>query len=89
MSWRSIKFSLLAVILTAVLLFADTFLFGVQTILGIIGIVLILIVPGLLIRKAKAEAAGIGDKIIAFVVAPALIIIVGFFTIMSIFVWGA
>ena len=52
MSWSSIKYSLLAVLLTAVLLVADAFLFGVETILGIVGIVLILVVPGLLIRKA-------------------------------------
>ena len=84
MSWGSIKYSILAVVLTAGLLFADVFLFGVATILGIIGIVLILIVPGMLIRKANAEASGFGDKLICRLIAPALILVVGFFTIMYI-----
>lgn len=88
MSWKSIKYSLLAVILTSVLLVGDMFLFGIQAILGIIGIVLILIVPGALIRKAKNNAEGVIDKIIAYVVVPVLIIVVGFFTIMGIFVWS-
>ena len=88
MSWQSFKYSLLAVILTAVLLLGDTFLFALQTILGIIGIVLILIVPGVLLRKANANAAGFLDKLICRFIAPVLIVVVGFLTIMSILVWS-
>ena len=86
-SWKSILYSILSVVLTAALLLADTFLFGIETILGIIGIVLILIVPGVMLRKAKREARGILDKLIALLIAPALILIVGFLTVMSMFVW--
>ena len=84
MSWKSIKFSLLAVVLTAVLLFGDMFLFGINTVLGIVGIVLILVVPGTLLTKAKNRAEGPIDKLFAYVIAPILIILVGFFTIMGI-----
>ena len=87
MSWRSIKYSILAVVLTAALLVGDTFLFGIETILGIIGIVLILIVPGALLRKADRNANGPLDKLFSRLIAPALILIVGFLVIMSIFVW--
>ena len=87
MSWRSFKFSLLAILLTSALLVGDAFLFGVETILGIVGIVAILVVPGFLLRKAVIKANGLLDKIIAMVVAPLLIIAVGFFTIMGIVVW--
>ena len=89
MSWGSIKYSLLAVILTSVLLIGDAFLFGIETILGIIGIVLILIVPGALIRKAVARANGLIDKVIATVIAPVLILVVGFFSIMGIGFWNS
>lgn len=88
MSWRSIKYSLLAVLLTAVLLVADAFLFRINAVLGIIGIVLILVVPGVLIRKARNNAEGLIDKLIAVIIVPALIVVVGFFTIMGITVWG-
>lgn len=88
MSWKSIKYSLLAVILTAGLLVGDAFLFGIETVLGIVGIVVLLIVPGVLLRKAKNNAAGLIDKLFAFLIAPALIVIVGFFTIMGIVVWN-
>ena len=88
MSWRSIKYSLLAVILTSALLVGDAFLFGINTILGIAGIVLLLIVHGMLIRKATREAAGLIDKLIAVLIAPVLIVLVGFFTIMGIVVWS-
>ena len=74
-------------ILAGGLLFLDVILFGIQTILGIIGIVLILVVPGALLRKAARNANGVLDRIIARFIAPLLILVVGFFTIMYIFVW--
>ena len=88
MSWKSFKFSLLAILLTAVLLFGDTFLFRINTVLGIVGIVLLLIVPGVFLRKAVRNASGAIDKLFAKVIAPLLILVVGFFTIMSITIWA-
>ena len=88
MSWKSFKFSLLAILLTAVLLFGDTFLFRINTVLGIVGIVLLLIVPGVFLRKAVRNSSGAIDKLFAKVIAPLLILVVGFFTIMSITVWA-
>ena len=87
MSLKSILYSVLAVLLAGGLLVLDVVLFGIQTILGIIGIVLILVVPGALLRKAIREASGVLDRIIAKFIAPILIVAVGFFTIMYIFVW--
>ena len=87
MSKKSILCSFFAVLLAGGLLLLDVFLFGVQTILGIIGIVLILVIPGALIRKANYEASGVLDKIIAKFIAPILILVVGFFVILGIFLW--
>ena len=87
MSLKSIIYSICAVVLAGALLLADTFLFGMNTILGIIGIVLVLIIPGVLIRKAIRSANGFIDKVIAKFIAPVLILVVGFFTIMGIFLW--
>ena len=87
MSGKSILYSVLAVVLASGLLFADVFLFGLNAVLGIVGIVLILVIPGVLIRKAINEANGVLDKIIAKFIAPILIVIAGFFTIMAIFFW--
>ncbi|MCH5153551.1 MAG: hypothetical protein J1F68_06345 [Clostridiales bacterium] len=87
MSIKSILYSVFAVLLAGGLLLLDVFLFGVQTILGIIGIVLILVVPGAMIRKANSEASGVLDKIIAKFIAPILILVVGFFVILGIFLW--
>ena len=87
MNWKSIVYSVLAVLSGGALMLADVVLFRIQAILGIIGIVLMLVVPSALIRKAIREADGVLDRIIAKFVAPALIVVVGFFTLMSIFVW--
>ena len=87
MSLKSILYSVFAVLLAGGLLVADVVLFGIATILGIVGIVLILIVPGILLRKARNEASGVLDKIIAKFIAPILILVVGAFTILGIFFW--
>lgn len=87
MSGKSIVYSVLAILSGGGLLFLDVVLFGIQTILGIIGIVLTAIVPGTLLRKAKNEASGVLDRILAVFIAPILIIVVGFFAIMAMFFW--
>ena len=87
MSIKSIVYSILAILLAGGLLFLDVILFGIQAILGIIGIVLILVVPGALLKKARNEASGFLDRVIARLIAPVLIVVVGFFTLMYIFVW--
>ena len=87
MSEKSILYSVLAILSGGGLLFLDVILFGIQTILGIIGIILTLIIPGALLTKAKNEASGVLDRILAKFIAPILIIVVGFFALMSIFFW--
>ena len=87
MSLKSIIFSILAVLSGGALLFVDAILFGINTLLGIGGIVLLLVVPGALLKKAKEEADGVLDSILAKFIAPALIVVVGFFAIMALFFW--
>ena len=87
MSGKSILYSVLAILSGGGLLFLDVILFGIQTILGIIGVILTLIIPGALLTKAKNEASGVLDRILAKFIAPILIIVVGFFALMSIFFW--
>ena len=87
MSWKSIVYSIFAILSGGALLFLDVILFGFNAILGIIGIILLLVVPGALLNKAKNKADGVLDRILAKYIAPALIIVVGFFTLMYILVW--
>lgn len=82
MSWKSIGLSILAIVVTIGLLFATTFLFMLNTVLGIIGIVILIVIPQILMRKARDEATGIIDKIIAKFIMPAANIICGAIVVM-------
>ena len=66
---------------------ADVFLFGLNTVLGIIGIVLMLVLPGLFIHRAIVNANGVFDRIFAKFIAPALVLIGGALTLLAIFFW--
>ena len=88
MSWKSLLCSIFAVLLAGGFIYLDIVLFGIALILGIIGIVLTVAIPVTLIRKAIAESYGVADKLIAKIVAPALIAAEIFFIVMSLFVWN-
>ena len=86
MSWKSIRFSIYAVILFAGLLVGIVFLFKFHILLGIAGVVLLLI-PAKLQRVAVGEASGRVDKIIAKFVVPGLAVLITLFAILSIALW--
>jgi len=86
MSGKSIRFSIYAVVLFALLIIAIINLFKFNILLGIAGVIL-LIFPAKLQRIALDEASGTADKIIAKYIAPALAVILTFFAIMAIAVW--
>ncbi|MCH5147450.1 MAG: hypothetical protein J1F61_05565 [Clostridiales bacterium] len=75
MSWKSLLFSILSVLLFWGLLAVTVFLFSIYWILGILGIVMVLVIPAILVRKAIISANGILDKLIAKYVVPALMLI--------------
>lgn len=89
MSLKSILYSIIAIVLAGGLLFLDIVLFGIASILGIVGIVLILVLPGFFLHKARSNASGLLDRLLARLIAPILIVVVGFFTLMYILVWSA
>ena len=72
MSGKSIVYSILSVLLFAGLVVATVILFGINPILGIVGIVALLFIPAILTRKAKNAATGVLDNIIAKYIVPAL-----------------
>ena len=86
MSWKSIRFSIYSIIAMGLCLVALIFLFKSNFLMGMIGVVL-LVIPGMLHRKALDEAGGRFDKILAKYVVPLLAVAVGFLTIMSIALW--
>lgn len=75
MSGKSLLFSILSVLLFWGLLAVTVFLFSIYWILGILGIVMVLVIPAILVRKAIISANGILDKLIAKYVVPALMLI--------------
>ena len=75
MSGKSLLFSILSVLLFWGLLAVTVFLFAIYWILGILGIVMVLVIPAILVRKAIKSANGILDKLIAKYVVPALMLI--------------
>lgn len=84
MSWKSLGFSIFTFVLTIGLLFVATFLFMVGPVLGIIGIVILIIVPQIMMRKALNMATGIIDIVVAKYIMPIAIIIVGSMAVMMI-----
>lgn len=84
MSWKSILWSILSLVITIGLLFGATFLFMVNIVLGIIGIVLIIVIPQITMRKARDEATGIIDKVIAKYILPTATVILGGIAVMII-----
>lgn len=75
MSWKSLLLSILSVLLFWGLLAVTVFLFAIYWILGILGIVMVLVIPAILVRKAIISANGILDKLIAKYVVPVLMLI--------------
>lgn len=75
MSGKSLLLSILSVLLFWGLLAVTVFLFSIYWILGILGIVMVLVIPAILVRKAIISANGILDKLIAKYVVPALMLI--------------
>ena len=86
MNWKSLRFSLYAVLLFAAIMVGIVFLFKTHFLMVLIGVV-VLIFPAKLQRVALDEASGTIDKVIAKYIVPALAILLTFFTIMSLAVW--
>ncbi|MBR4745285.1 MAG: hypothetical protein IK070_01065 [Clostridia bacterium] len=86
MNWKSLRFSLYAVLLFAAIMVGIVFLFKTHFLMVLIGVVA-LIFPAKLQRVALDEASGTIDKVIAKYIVPALAILLTFFTIMSLAVW--
>lgn len=76
---KSIILSIIAIALMVGLLFFDMFLFGIDITLGIIGIIVWIVVPGIFWRKADNSADGLVSKLLTKYVFPSLaaLIIIG------------
>lgn len=88
MSWKSIRFSIYTILLFCGLLVGIVYLFRIETILGIIGIVLLLVFPGMLYRKAISEASGVVDRLLAKFITPVLVAVLGVGIILSMMFWA-
>ena len=75
MSLKSIIFSIFALLVFYGLVIATIVLFGIDLILGIVGIVLVLVIPPILVRRAIKSANGLIDKLIARIVVPVLYLV--------------
>ena len=72
MSLKTIIYSIISVILFWGFLILTLVLFGINGVLGIIGIVLTLTIPPILMRRALSSSKGIIDKLIAKIIVPVL-----------------
>ena len=88
MSLKSILCSIFAVLIFLGMLFGTIVLFGINIILGIVGIVVIVTVPSLLIRKAISSAQGVIDKLIAKAIVPIAIFLGTAAILLGVFLGG-
>ena len=75
MSLKSILYSILSVLLFYALLAVTVILFSIYWLLGLLGIVMVLVIPPILTRRAIVAACGILDKLIAKYIVPVLMLI--------------
>ena len=75
MSGKSIMLSVLSVLLFVGLLVATIFLFRIEWIVGVAGIVVMVFVPPIVVRKAYTAASGILDRLIAKFIVPVLFLV--------------
>ena len=75
MSFKSIFLSILTVILFWGLAILTVFLFGVELIAGIAGLVVTLVIPPIVMRKAIGAANGFLDRLFAKFVVPVLVLV--------------
>ena len=87
MSWKSIRFSIYTILLFCGLLVGIVFLWNIYFVLGIVGIVLLLVFPGMLMRKAIREASGFFDTLFAKYITPGAAAVLGVFIILTMVVW--
>lgn len=84
---KAIGLSILGMILFLGMLLGVIFLFTINWMLGIVGIILIAIFPRMLFSKAVDAANGRLTEMFAKFVAPILTAIVGVFLILGAFFW--
>lgn len=87
MSWKSMGLSILSFVLTIGLLFGTTFLFMLNIVLGIIGIVLLIVIPLVIRNKALWAATGVVDKVFAKYLIPIVTVIMAAMSVMMIIGW--
>lgn len=89
MSFKSILFSILTIVISAALFFVVAYMFAINIILGIVGIILWGAVNITLRHKAVSEATGLLDTLLAKYVVPILgaLVIIGL--ILCVFIPGA
>lgn len=75
MSIKSLLCSILSVVFFVGFVVLTIILFGINVFLGVLGIVLTLVIPPILVRKAYHEASGIIDKLIVKIIVPVLSLI--------------
>ena len=88
MSLKSLFCSIFAVIVFLGMLFGTIVLFGINVILGIVGVIIMLVVPSSLIGKAVTSAAGVLDKLVAKVIVPIVIILGTGAILLGVFLGG-
>ena len=77
MSIKSIIFSILSVLVFSGLLFVTVFiLFGMNTILGIVGVIVTAVVTSALTGAAVKSSKGFIDKLLAKIIVPIVIILI-------------
>lgn len=86
MSWKSVRFSIYAVVAFILTMFAIIFAFKAGILFGILSIFL-LAIPAMLQRKAVDEAGGTIDKVLAKFMVPALAVVITLGFIMSVAFW--
>ena len=86
MNWKSIRFSIYAVLLFAACIAGEIFLFKLSIIVGIFGIALFAL-PVILRNKAIDQASGKVDTLFAKYGTLALAVVIGLVAILTVALW--
>lgn len=75
MSLKSIIYSIFSVLLFYGLVITDIFMFSINWAVGVVGIVLVLTIPPILVKRAISSANGPIDKLISKIIVPVLYLV--------------
>ena len=87
MNWKSIRFSIYTILFFCGLLVCTVFLFQLDIMLGVFGIIALIVFAPMLAKRAVSEASGKIDKLVAKLITPLVCAVAFVFLMLTLFLW--